>query len=243
MEMDTEKRALQDSHPGSESDRNHQNPLEPITNNQLARDAGPPDGGVTAWLVVLGAWCCSFSSPGWINSTSPSPSYDNPSLYDSTNNPYRRGQFPTILRSGPPEGLLQQHDSLDPLAPTLLPLRLGPHCRHHLRQLWPSPTHNWRDYSPRLRPYDGVAVDYILPIPLVAGRVQCHWRCVLVLSWYVLLLLEFRYSRLTRNPRNSACMHLDVVCQEARSGHGYRGDRVLGRRSHLSYHDHTYDQE
>jgi len=31
-------------------------------------DAGPPDGGVAAWLVVMGAWCCSFSSPGWINS-------------------------------------------------------------------------------------------------------------------------------------------------------------------------------
>lgn len=31
-------------------------------------DASPPDGGLTAWLVVLGAWCCSFSSPGWINS-------------------------------------------------------------------------------------------------------------------------------------------------------------------------------
>ncbi|RDW62414.1 MFS transporter-3 [Coleophoma cylindrospora] len=30
-------------------------------------DAGPPDGGTAAWLVVLGAWCCSFSSPGWVN--------------------------------------------------------------------------------------------------------------------------------------------------------------------------------
>lgn len=27
-----------------------------------------PDGGVTAWLVVLGAWCVSFCSYGWINS-------------------------------------------------------------------------------------------------------------------------------------------------------------------------------
>ncbi|KAI1203409.1 major facilitator superfamily domain-containing protein [Nemania serpens] len=31
-------------------------------------DAGPPDGGATAWLAVLGGWCCSFCSPGWINS-------------------------------------------------------------------------------------------------------------------------------------------------------------------------------
>lgn len=29
---------------------------------------GIPDGGTTAWLVVLGAWCVSFCSYGWINS-------------------------------------------------------------------------------------------------------------------------------------------------------------------------------
>jgi hypothetical protein len=28
-----------------------------------------PEGGTTAWLVVLGAWCISFCSFGWINST------------------------------------------------------------------------------------------------------------------------------------------------------------------------------
>lgn len=27
-----------------------------------------PDGGLEAWLVVLGAWCVSFCSYGWINS-------------------------------------------------------------------------------------------------------------------------------------------------------------------------------
>ena len=31
-----------------------------------------PDGGVEAWLVVLGAWCTSFCSFGWINSMFPS---------------------------------------------------------------------------------------------------------------------------------------------------------------------------
>lgn len=30
--------------------------------------SGAPDGGLTAWLVVLGAWCTSFCSFGWINS-------------------------------------------------------------------------------------------------------------------------------------------------------------------------------
>lgn len=29
-----------------------------------------PDGGIVAWLVVLGAWCTSFCSFGWVNSMS-----------------------------------------------------------------------------------------------------------------------------------------------------------------------------
>jgi hypothetical protein len=42
-----------------------------------AIDASPafvseaPDGGLVAWLVVLGAWCTSFCSFGWINSMLP----------------------------------------------------------------------------------------------------------------------------------------------------------------------------
>lgn len=32
-------------------------------------ESEPADGGIAAWLVVLGAWCCSLSSAGWINST------------------------------------------------------------------------------------------------------------------------------------------------------------------------------
>jgi hypothetical protein len=31
---------------------------------------GPPDGGLEAWTVVLGAWCCSFCCFGWMNSKS-----------------------------------------------------------------------------------------------------------------------------------------------------------------------------
>ncbi|RTE85420.1 hypothetical protein BHE90_000047 [Fusarium euwallaceae] len=50
-----------DSSLGGETEKDTENPREPV------RD-GPPDGGAAAWLVVLGAWCCSFSSPGWINS-------------------------------------------------------------------------------------------------------------------------------------------------------------------------------
>ncbi|RSM15055.1 hypothetical protein CDV31_005135 [Fusarium ambrosium] len=50
-----------DSSLGGETERDTEDSGEPV------RD-GPPDGGAAAWLVVLGAWCCSFSSPGWINS-------------------------------------------------------------------------------------------------------------------------------------------------------------------------------
>lgn len=32
--------------------------------------SGAPDGGLPAWLVVVGAWCTSFCSFGWINSKS-----------------------------------------------------------------------------------------------------------------------------------------------------------------------------
>lgn len=40
------------------------------TTQQPAKPAGSgaPDGGLEAWLVVLGAWCTSFCSFGWINS-------------------------------------------------------------------------------------------------------------------------------------------------------------------------------
>lgn len=31
-------------------------------------DSPAPDGGAEAWLAVLGAWCVTFCSFGWINS-------------------------------------------------------------------------------------------------------------------------------------------------------------------------------
>ncbi|KAK3374838.1 major facilitator superfamily domain-containing protein [Podospora didyma] len=41
---------------------------------QLQAD-GPPDGGTGAWLALLGAWCCSFNSFGWMNSVGVFQSY------------------------------------------------------------------------------------------------------------------------------------------------------------------------
>jgi hypothetical protein len=36
--------------------------------SQPPADDAPPDGGLQAWLVVLGAWCTAFCSFGWVNS-------------------------------------------------------------------------------------------------------------------------------------------------------------------------------
>lgn len=46
-----------------EEEAGYQSPAEaPVS-------SAPPDGGLRAWLVVMGAWCTSFCSFGWINST------------------------------------------------------------------------------------------------------------------------------------------------------------------------------
>ncbi|OAQ98949.1 hypothetical protein LLEC1_00580 [Akanthomyces lecanii] len=39
-----------------------------------------PDGGRSAWLVVLGAWCCTFVSFGWVNSVGAFQEYYQNSL-------------------------------------------------------------------------------------------------------------------------------------------------------------------
>ncbi|KAK2591729.1 hypothetical protein QQS21_010583 [Conoideocrella luteorostrata] len=70
---DPEKAAQPKSTPGSETDRDPEDERNTVFGHTTGdspklKNAGPPDGGTTAWLVVLGAWCCSFCSPGWINS-------------------------------------------------------------------------------------------------------------------------------------------------------------------------------
>ncbi|KAI0445802.1 major facilitator superfamily domain-containing protein [Xylaria telfairii] len=67
LRADPEKSAQSESDLGGDTERTPDGTNSPIPNNKPA-DAGPPDGGAVAWLAVLGGWCCSFSSPGWINS-------------------------------------------------------------------------------------------------------------------------------------------------------------------------------
>lgn len=70
LKNDPEKAAQAESDLGGETEQDPEDASGPIPGDTTKlEDAGPPDGGAAAWLVVLGAWCCSFSSPGWINST------------------------------------------------------------------------------------------------------------------------------------------------------------------------------
>ena len=45
----------------------HDRDAEKATQPKLP-SSDAPDGGAIAWLVVLGAWCASFCSFGWLNS-------------------------------------------------------------------------------------------------------------------------------------------------------------------------------
>lgn len=82
---DLEKAAQQESDIDGETEHDPEEARESIFSDKpedgtKLEDTGPPDGGATAWLVVVGAWCCSFSSPGWINSRC-SPSSRNLSSF------------------------------------------------------------------------------------------------------------------------------------------------------------------
>ncbi|KAK0734262.1 major facilitator superfamily domain-containing protein [Lasiosphaeria miniovina] len=79
--MSSEKTAPTDSDTGEgvfqtpdESQLPHSLDNKPDNGVQLQAD-GPPDGGTGAWLAVLGAWCCSFTSFGWMNSVGVFQSY------------------------------------------------------------------------------------------------------------------------------------------------------------------------
>ncbi|KAJ6779436.1 hypothetical protein PWT90_10268 [Aphanocladium album] len=56
--------------PVTDEEKQHIDDSSDATAVEDGSDAGSPapDGGMQAWLVVLGAWCSSFCSYGWINS-------------------------------------------------------------------------------------------------------------------------------------------------------------------------------
>jgi MFS family permease len=68
-----------DSSPSSTADLEKLNPPENSSSDVDSKEdipppkpAGPnpadfPDGGLRAWTVVAGSWCCMFASMGWIN--------------------------------------------------------------------------------------------------------------------------------------------------------------------------------
>lgn len=83
---ESEKEVFRDAQPRSLEEQQQQaDANDPHHDTDGSADKGPshedaPDGGLKAWLVVLGAWCSSFVSYGWINSTFmiplPAPPHD-----------------------------------------------------------------------------------------------------------------------------------------------------------------------
>lgn len=60
-----EKQAQRSSTESSHISADNAEKAAPASNNNAPV---APDGGTTAWLVVLGAWCTAFCSFGWLNS-------------------------------------------------------------------------------------------------------------------------------------------------------------------------------
>ncbi|KAK7985631.1 hypothetical protein PG988_003253 [Apiospora saccharicola] len=54
---------------GGPPNNNHDGPTtSSVESSDVEDEDETPDGGAKAWLMILGAWCCSFCSYGWLNS-------------------------------------------------------------------------------------------------------------------------------------------------------------------------------
>jgi len=96
----------------------------------------PPDGGLNAWLVVLGAWCGFFVTFGWMNNV---------------------GIFRILSTESTFQLFLIDH-SLDSFHGNLHAVRWREHLWQDIRQLWASKFVASRIISTRLRPYDDLIV-------------------------------------------------------------------------------------
>lgn len=90
------------------------NEQQPVVNEKEVPP--PPDGGLEAWLVVVGAWCTSFCSFGWVNSEC--SFIGEISKQDADD--HRYWNFPELLRVEFVEDLLVQYHFLDPFATDFL---------------------------------------------------------------------------------------------------------------------------
>lgn len=70
MQMETDIAQDQDRSSSAPSNLRSHDAEKPAQKAPWGNDA--PDGGAAAWLIVLGAWCTSFCSFGWLNSMSSS---------------------------------------------------------------------------------------------------------------------------------------------------------------------------
>jgi hypothetical protein len=129
---------------------------EPSTSSENDAEKAPnqpsrtqaPDGGLKAWLVVLGAWCTAFCSFGWLNSTFRFLFYYVVSLclalygsaldlkYSQTSPLTRYWRFPGILPDRHAQQLLAKPSLMDSITPDLLHLGHGTQLPKII-QAWP----------------------------------------------------------------------------------------------------------
>lgn len=113
VERETENAEYQGGHSDTPSSILHDHDAEKATQPKSPGD-DTPDGGLLAWLVVLGAWCTSFCSFGWLNSTTAS---DCTAKYIADNN--RCWSLPGVLPKRIAQRLLAKHHLVDSIAANL----------------------------------------------------------------------------------------------------------------------------
>lgn len=72
------------THPSLTPEKHPRPPLLGDTNPPIPPDPSePPDGGLEAWIIVAGSWCCLFVSFGWITCIGDFQSYYSRQLLSS----------------------------------------------------------------------------------------------------------------------------------------------------------------